>query len=109
MMPTLPPGAIHHATELAVAGLTDADYPSTALPVIVNPTTRGQVMSVLFADLLERSDEVTLPTLVAIASNPMHAFAPSALDDLRLLLGADYGNDWQRWNQAVQEKLAAPK
>ena len=106
MIPTLPPQALATAAELAVEKLPDADYPATALPVVTNPETHGQVLSVLFADLLERPDAITLPALLTIAKNPEHPFAPSALDDLRLLLNADYGSDWSRWDAAIRQKLA---
>ena len=106
LLPTLPESALATATEVAVEKLPDADYPSTALPVVTNPETHGQVLSVLFADLLERPDAITLPALLTIAKNPDHPFAPSALDDLRLLLNADYGSDWSRWDAAIRQKLA---
>ena len=106
MLPTLPPQALATAAAQAVEQLPDADYPATALPVITNPQTHGQVLSVLFADLLERPDAITLPALLTIAKNSDHPFAPSALDDLRLLLSADFGNDWPRWDAAIREKLA---
>ena len=107
VLPTLPEEALAIAAEQAVEKLPDADYPATALPVVTNPETHGQVLSVLFADLLERPDAITLPALLTIARNPDHPFAPSALDDLRLLLSADHGSDWPRWDAAIRQKLAA--
>ncbi len=106
MIPTLPPQALARAAGQAVEQLPDADYPATALPVITNPQTHGQVLSVLFADLLERPDAITLPALLTIAKNSNHPFAPSALDDLCLLLNANHGTDWSRWDAAVRAKLA---
>ena len=106
LLPSLPESALATAAEQAVEKLPDADYPATALPVITNPETHGQVLSVLFADLLERPDAITLPALLTIAKNPDHPFAPSALDDLRLLLNADHDTDWPRWEAAIREKLA---
>ena len=106
LLPSLPESALATATGQAVEKLPDADYPTTALPVITNPETHGQVLSVLFADLLERPDAITLPALLTIAKNPDHPFAPSALDDLRLLLSADHGSDWPRWDAAIRQKLA---
>ncbi len=106
LLPSLPESALATAAEQAVEKLPDADYPATALPVVTNPETHGQVLSVLFADLLERPDAITLPALLTIAKNPDHPFAPSALDDLRLLLSADHGSDWPRWEAAIRQKLA---
>lgn len=107
LLPSLPESALASVAEQAVEKLPDADYPATALPVITNPKTHGQVLSVLFADLLERPDAITLPALLSIARNPEHPFAPSALDDLCLLLSADFGSDWSRWDTAIRQKLAA--
>lgn len=106
LLPSLPESALATATAQAVEKLPDADYAATALPVIINPETHGQVLSVLFADLLERPDAITLPALLTIAKNPEHPFSPSALDDLRLLLNADHGSDWPRWDAAIRQKLA---
>jgi len=106
MIPSLPPAALDTATHRAVEDLADADYAESLLPVILNPQTHGQVLSVLFSDLLERPEAVALPALLGIAKSANHPFAPAALDDLRLLLKADYANDWPRWNQAIREKLA---
>jgi hypothetical protein len=106
MLPALPPGALASVTTQAVEELPDSDYTATVLPVITNPSTHGQVLSVLFADLLERPDAVALPALLRIARTSDHPFAPSALDDLRLLLSADYGTDWGQWDTAIRQQLA---
>ena len=106
LLPSLPESALASAAVEAVEKLPDADYPATALPVLINPETHGQVLSVLFADLLERPDTIALPALLTIAKNPDHPFAPSALDDLRLLLNADHDTDWPRWDAAIRAKLA---
>ena len=63
-------------------------------------------MSVLFADLMERPDSIALPALLAIARQPAHPYAATALDNLRLLLGANYGSDWRKWNEAIQDAVA---
>ncbi|HEY3897596.1 MAG TPA: hypothetical protein VGM54_03230 [Chthoniobacter sp.] len=105
-LPSLPPDALGTATHQAVDNLSDQDYSRIVLPVILNPKTPGQVLSPLFADLLDRSAPVVLPTLTNIAATPNHPFAPAALDDLRLLLNADYGTDWTQWEQAVKARLA---
>ena len=77
--------------------------------MLLDSKTHGQVLSVLFADLLERPDDVALPALLALAEQPRNPWAPSALDDLRLLLGADYGRVWPRWEEAVRARLARPR
>lgn len=106
LVPRLPEEALATAAEQAVERLPDADYAATVLPVLTAPQTHGQVLSVLFADLMERPDTITLPALLTIAQNPAHPFAPAALDNLRLLLRGDFGTDWKRWSAAVTAALA---
>ena len=109
MLPALPEEALAAAAERAVEQLPDADYAGAVLPVVTNARTHGRVMSVLFSDLMERPDAIALPTLLQIARNSEHAFAPSARDNLRLLLDADFGTDWVRWEAEIQGALVRAK
>jgi hypothetical protein len=106
LLPQLPEEALATAAEQAVERLPDADYTSIAQPVILNPQTHGQVLSVLFADMMERPDGITLPALLAIARDPVHPFAAAAADNLRLLVGAEFGTDRSKWDEAVADALA---
>lgn len=107
LIPRLPEEALATATEQAIERLPDADYSATVLPALSNSQTHGQVLSVLFADLMERPDAITLPALLNIAQNPAHPFAAPALDNLRLLLRGDFGTDWKKWSEAVDAALLA--
>jgi hypothetical protein len=107
-LPFLPADAYNRATQEAVDRLPDADYRAVALPLILDPETHGAVESVLFADLLERPDLITLPVLLEIARQPEHPFAKSAIDNLSLLLGADHREDWSAWQRAIDAAIAAP-
>ena len=107
MIPAFPEQAFATAAEEAVKRLPDADYNSVALPVVTNPQTHGLVASVLFADLMERPDAITLPALLRIAQIPNHPYARFAHDNLDLLLGEDYGADWLKWDAAVRKTLAS--
>jgi len=109
LLPALPEEALAAAAERAVERLPDADYADAVLPALTNPQTHGRVMSALFADLMERPDAIALPALLQIARNSEHAFAPSARDNLQLLLGADFGTDWARWEAEIQSVLAHTK
>ena len=80
-----------------------------ALPLLANPQTHGSVKNVLFADLIERPDAITLPALLRIARTPNHPYAKFAHDNLDLLVGEDFGADWPKWEAAVQKTLAAEK
>lgn len=101
----LPEESLETVAGEAVARLPDADY-AAALGALLNPQTHGAILSVLFADLLERPDAITLPSLLAIARNPGHPFAPSAAANLELLLEANYGSDWTRWDAEIRAALS---
>ena len=105
LLPTLPEEALATAAEQAIERLPDASYSAIALPVVTNPKTHGQVLSVLFADLMERPDAVTLPALLSIARNPAHPYSSTALDNLQLLLKTDHQTNWPQWEQAIQRTL----
>ena len=109
MIAALPEDAFTAASEAAVKRLPDAEYNSVALPVVTDPQTHGLVASVLFADLMERPDAITLPALLRIARTPNHPYAKFAHDNLDLLVGEDFGADWPKWEAAVQKTLAGEK
>ena len=106
LLPRLPAEALAAAAHQAVERLPNADYAAIALPVLTDAQTDGQVLRVLFADLMERPDAITLPALLSLAQKPTHPFSPAARDNLRLLLGANFGADWTQWEAAVQAALA---
>ncbi len=108
LLPQVPEESMASTAEQAAALLRDRDYARIALPWIVSPKTHGAVLGALFADLMERPDAVALPTLVEIAKTPDHPFAPSAHDNLTLLVGQDFGIDWPAWDKAVLQKLNTP-
>jgi hypothetical protein len=105
LLPTLPEEALATAAEQAIERLPDSSYSAIALPVVTNPKTHGQVMSVLFADLMERPDAVTLPALLSIARNAAHPYSSAALDNLQLLLKTDHQTNWPQWERAIQRAL----
>jgi hypothetical protein len=109
MLPVLPEHGLATAAEEAVTRLPDADYNAVGLPVVVNPQTHGMAESVLFADLMERPDAITLPALLRIAQIPQHPYAPYAHDNLELLLGKNFGSDWLMWDAEIRRSLAAEK
>jgi hypothetical protein len=106
MLPTLPEDGLAAAAEASVARVHDPDYNAVALPVVANPQTHGAAESVLFADLMERPDAIALPGLLRIAQIPEHPYAKNAMENLGLLLDADFGRDWPKWNAAIRAALA---
>ena len=107
LIPSLPENGLASAAEEAMNRLPDADYNAVALPLVSNPQTHGAVESVLFADLMERPDAITLPALLRIAQIPNHPYAKFARENLDLLLGEDFGADWVKWDAAVRKTLAS--
>jgi hypothetical protein len=104
LLPTMPAEGAETCAEEAVKRLPDAEY-RHAQAAVTNPGTYGLALGVLFADLMERPDNLRLPTLVTIARNSSHPYAGPARDNLELLLGQNFGNDWSRWEAAVRERL----
>jgi hypothetical protein len=105
MLPSLPEEALEPATREAVSRLADEEY-AAAQSRLINPNTHGMVLSVLFEDLLERPDEITLPTLLTIARMPSHPFATQARDDLELLLEKNFDADWVQWGAEIRRVLS---
>ena len=105
MLPTLPEEALETAAREAVERLPDKAY-GAARERMINPQTHGMVLSVLFGDLLERPDDITLPVLLTITRTPAHPLAAQARDNLELLLGTNFGADWVKWDAEIRRSLA---
>jgi len=103
----LPEEALETAVEQAMNRLPDKTWRDVALPFLLNPQAHGRVLSALFADLMERPDEVSLPSLRQVAGMPSHPLEPFALDNLRLLLGEDFKLDAQNWEALLQARKDA--
>ena len=103
----LPEEALETAVEQAMNRLPDKTWRDVALPFLLNPQAHGRVLSVLFADLMERPDEVSLPSLRQVASVPVHPLGTFALDNLRLLLGEDFKLEAQNWEALLQARKDA--
>ncbi len=89
MLSYLPEEALETAVEQALEKLPDKAWATTAGPVLANPNSHMQVLSVLFADLMERPKTVSLPALAGLAKDPSHPFTTFAFDNLKLFLGED--------------------
>jgi hypothetical protein len=108
LLPTIPAEGAETCTEEAVKRLPNEEY-RHAQAFVTNPGTYGLALGVLFSDLMDRPDNLRLPTLVTIARNSAHPYAAPARENLQLLLGQDFGEDWPRWDAAVREKVNRPK
>jgi hypothetical protein len=108
LLPSMPAEGAETCVEEAVKRLPNTEY-RHAQAAVINPGTYGLALGVLFADLMDRPDNLRLPTLVTIARNSSHPYAGPAHDNLEFLLGQDFGNDWVRWDAAVRERLSRTK
>lgn len=104
LLPGLPVEGRQPATEEALRRLPGEDY-RFAQAVLLNPSTYPPALAVLWADLMERPEQVSLPTLLQVARNSAHPYAPYAVENLELLLGQNHGQQWPQWEAAIREKL----
>jgi len=84
---------------------TDAS-PEPLLEPLLSEKGDATAQGVLLLGLLQRADSVRLPVLLKIASNPNHPRTSEALQYLQFLLETDHGLDWDRWQEAVQRRIA---
>ena len=82
----------------------DADYAPLG-KILENANSPESVLDVLMADVLNRPNSIKLPLLLEVAQNSDHAKAAEAKEVLELYLDEDYGTDWAKWRQAMQEWL----
>lgn len=105
MLPSMPVQGRETAAEQAARLVSDEDY-RIAQSVLLNPTTYPPALAALWTDMMERPDEITLPTLLLVARNPAHPYAPAARENLEFLLGREMGTNWIGWETAIREHLA---
>jgi len=80
--------------------------PEPLLEPLMSEKGNAAAQGVLLLGLLQRTDKVRLPVLLKIASNANHPRTGEALQYLQFLLEADHGLDWDRWQEAVQRRIA---
>ena len=84
---------------------TDAS-PEPLLEPLLSENGNATAHGVLLLGLMQRADKVRLPVLLKIASNPNHPRTGEALQYLQFLLETGHGLDWDRWQEAVQRRIA---
>ena len=73
--------------------------------LLVDPQQPPAVLDTLMGDLLNRPNSIKLPTLLEIARTPQHLKAGDAKEVLGFLLGADYNDDWNKWQETLAQWL----
>jgi len=104
LFPTLPPDGQEEAVQ-HLSNLVDDDAYGPLGDLLKNAKLPEGVLDELLADVLNRPNNLKLPLLLDVASNPDHAKKDEARDLLELYLGEDYGSDWNAWNQHLTNWL----
>lgn len=104
MLPRLPEDgqveAIQHISNL----LPDEKF-SSLNTMLTNAVTAEPVLEILMTDTLNRPNALKLPTLLQIARQPGHPKSEEARDILEVFVDENYGEDWSKWEKAVQDWL----
>jgi len=106
ILPTLPPEGQAAAANHIVNLLPDSDY-AAAKPMLLNPSLSKPALDVFFTDLMKRGDTTKLPMFLEVAKIPNHPFREQARGALQIFVGSDFGDDWTKWNAAVEQYLDA--
>ncbi|MGP8200270.1 MAG: hypothetical protein ACLQU4_12295 [Limisphaerales bacterium] len=104
LIPRAPAAAQQELAQHLVNMVQDDHYDGAA-ELLTNADTSPEVSGVLMNDLLNRSNSLKLPMLLAIASNSSHPLKDQALDLLGLLTQADNGTNWDQWASTIDTWL----
>jgi hypothetical protein len=104
--PNLPPAGQYEVAHHICNLLPDDAYGPWA-GYLTNAATAPEVLTVIYADLMQRPNSLKLPLLLQLARTPSHPRSGDAAQLLRNTLGADYGSDWATWRVRLQAWLQA--
>lgn len=104
MFPQLPPEGKEEVSEHLSNLVEDQDYAPLG-NLLTDASQPEDVLDVLLSDLLNRPDSTKLPLFLELAKNPNHPKAEEAKEMLELYVDEDYGNDWSKWDAAIQKYL----
>jgi hypothetical protein len=105
LIPTAPPEAQVELAQHLVNMVQDDHYAATA-DLLTNSTTPSAVSTVLMNDLLNRNNNLKLPTLLDVARSDDHPLKDQAREMLELLLQEDHGSNWDDWSTSINTWLA---
>ena len=84
--------------------LEDDRYPALA-QTFTNAATPEAVLDVLMADVLNRNNTIKLNTLLDVARTTGHPKAEEAREVLEVFVDENFGDDWAKWQAAIQDWL----
>lgn len=104
LLPTLPEEGQVEAAQHMVNLLEDKDY-QRAMSLLVGSGALPPVQSVVYADMLNRPNQIKLHGMLTIMAAPGHPLREEVHDALRSLIGHDYGADVDAWARAADSFL----
>ena len=75
--------------------------------ILTNATTTPEVLDTLLTDLVDRPDKVRLPVFLEVMRTTDNPKSQEAHDLLEVILGEDYGEDWDTWSKKISEWMTA--
>ena len=60
---------------------------------------------ILFSGILNRDNALKWPLIVRVMEQKNHPHSQAARNMLNVVLGKDYGDDWNVWQQEVKARL----
>lgn len=85
--------------------VSNQDYSKLA-NVLTNSTSPKEVLDVLLNDLIDRPDKLRMPLLMELMRDKQNPKSEEAHDFLEVIIGDDYGEDWDLWSKKVAEWMA---
>lgn len=74
--------------------------------VLTNSTSPPEVLDVLLNDLIDRPDKLRMPLLMDLMRDKQNPKSDEAHDFLEVIIGDDYGEDWDTWSKKIAEWMA---
>lgn len=85
--------------------VSNQDY-SKLSTIVTNATTPEDVIDELLNDLIDRPDKLRMPVLLDLARTKDNPKSEDAHDLLEVILGEDYGEDWNTWSKKISEWIS---
>lgn len=104
-IPSLPPDGKVLALEHAMQLLPDPDYLRLRPSIFQLSNNSEEMRESLLVDVLSRTDEVRMPTLVEMLRQPPNPAQEEIREILIAYIDHDYGNDAAMWDVAVKKWL----
>jgi hypothetical protein len=106
LFPQLPVAAQPTTAQHIVNLLPDTAY-GTFATHLTNANASAEVRAIIYADLLQRPNNIKLPWLLAVARTPGVSQATDAAVLLQATLREDHGANWNVWSERVRLWLLA--